>query len=122
VLLSVVNSSHNSTAGRRQGRRRPPLERLPRGGGGGVRRPFGDAALDGVDFYLDGGGAEQERFSDLVRRRLQAIRSSSGGGLCLERIRNFQGMIVDQLVYIICTVQIILYLHPCACGSLAFRD
>ncbi|XP_022685320.1 xylanase inhibitor protein 1-like [Setaria italica] len=40
------------------------------GGGsrrGGVRRrPFGDAVLDGVDFYLDG-EAEQERFSDLVR-------------------------------------------------------
>ncbi|RCV39704.1 hypothetical protein SETIT_8G244500v2 [Setaria italica] len=46
------------------------------GGGsrrGGVRRrPFGDAVLDGVDFYLDG-EAEQERFSDLASR-------NNGGG------------------------------------------
>jgi chitinase len=78
VLLSVVNSSHNSTAAARDVA--DHLWNAFLGGrGGGVRRPFGDAALDGVDFYLDGGGAEQERFSDLVRRRLQAIRSSSGG-------------------------------------------
>lgn len=35
----------------------------------GVRRPFGDAALDGVDLYIDrGGGGAADRYDELARR------------------------------------------------------
>ncbi|TKW01561.1 hypothetical protein SEVIR_8G189300v4 [Setaria viridis] len=35
----------------------------------GVLRPFGDAALDGVDFYVDhGGAAAADHYADLARR------------------------------------------------------
>ncbi|OEL22660.1 Xylanase inhibitor protein 1 [Dichanthelium oligosanthes] len=41
------------------------------GGRRGVFRPFGDAALDGVDFYIDHGGAENY---DALARRLAGYR------------------------------------------------
>ncbi|RCV38364.1 hypothetical protein SETIT_8G136200v2 [Setaria italica] len=77
VLLSVAGS-YNSPATARDVA--DHLWNAFLGGGsrrGGVRRPFGDAVLDGVNFYLDG-EAEQERFSDLVRRRLQESRNNGG--------------------------------------------
>jgi chitinase len=45
----------------------------------GVSRPFGDAALDGVDFYVDRGGAAAADHYDELARRLQS-HSKSGGG------------------------------------------
>ncbi|PNT62722.1 xylanase inhibitor protein 1 [Brachypodium distachyon] len=45
----------------------------------GVRRPFGDAKLDGVDFFLDH-GKEEEEYYGVLAKDLQAKRRQSPAG------------------------------------------